>query len=105
MIKRLSKCIREYKLPSILAPIFISLEVILEVFIPLIMGELMDNGIGKGDTGYVVKAGLLLVVLCFLSLAGSRTKAYQKRKKNRHKNPKPHKKSLLTHILSVFSYI
>ena len=68
MIKRLSKCIREYKLPTILAPIFISLEVILEVFIPLIMGELMDNGIDKGDTSYVVKAGLLLVVLCFLSL-------------------------------------
>ena len=69
MIKRLSKCIREYKLPTILAPIFISLEVILEVFIPLIMGALMDNGIDKGDTGYVVKAGLLLVALCFLSLA------------------------------------
>ena len=69
MIKRLSKCIREYKVPTILAPIFIALEVILEVFIPLIMGELMDNGIDKGDTGYVVKAGLLLVVLCFLSLA------------------------------------
>ena len=69
MIKRLSKCIREYKVPTILAPIFISLEVILEVFIPRIMGSLMDNGIDKGDTGYVVKAGLLLVVLCFLSLA------------------------------------
>ena len=69
MIKRLSKCIREYKVPTILAPIFIALEVILEVFIPRIMGSLMDNGIDKGDTGYVVKAGLLLVVLCFLSLA------------------------------------
>ena len=68
MIKRLSKCIREYKLPTILAPIFIALEVILEVFIPLIMGELMDNGIDKGDTSYVVKTGLFLVVLCFLSL-------------------------------------
>ena len=47
MIKRLSKCIREYKLPSILAPIFISFEVILEVFIPKIMGLLIDNGIEK----------------------------------------------------------
>ena len=69
MIKRLSKCIREYKVPTMLAPIFIALEVILEVFIPRIMGSLMDNGIDKGDTGYVVKAGLLLVVLCFMSLA------------------------------------
>ena len=68
MIKRLSKCIREYKLPSILAPIFIAMEVILEVFIPLIMGKLMDNGIEKGDISYVIKAGVLLVILCSLSL-------------------------------------
>ncbi len=68
MIKRLSKCIREYKLPSILAPIFIACEVILEVFIPLIMGKLIDNGIDKGDTGYVIRTGILLVGLCALSL-------------------------------------
>ena len=68
MIKRLSKCIREYKLPSILAPIFISIEVILEVFIPKIMGKLIDNGIDQGDTSYVVKMGFVLVILCSLSL-------------------------------------
>ncbi|MBQ7295626.1 MAG: ABC transporter ATP-binding protein [Clostridia bacterium] len=69
MIKRLSKCIREYKLPSILAPIFIAIEVILEVFIPLIMGKLIDNGIYKEDTAYVLKTGVFLVFLCALSLA------------------------------------
>ncbi len=68
MIKRLSKCIREYKLPSILAPIFISIEVILEVFIPKIMGKLIDNGIDMGDTAYVIKMGFVLVILCSLSL-------------------------------------
>lgn len=68
MIKKLSKCIREYKLPSILAPIFIAIEVILEVFIPLIMGKLIDNGIYKEDTSYVLKAGVFLIVLCSLSL-------------------------------------
>ena len=68
MIKRLSKCIREYKLPSILAPIFIACEVILEVFIPKIMGKLIDNGIDMGDTSYVVKMGFVLVILCSLSL-------------------------------------
>ncbi len=69
MIKRLSKCIREYKLPSILAPIFIALEVVLEVFIPLIMGKLIDNGIYKEDTAYVLETGVFLVFLCVLSLA------------------------------------
>ena len=68
MIKRLSKCIREYKLPSVLAPTFIAIEVILEVFIPKIMGKLIDNGIDKSDISYVIKSGVLLVVLCSLSL-------------------------------------
>ena len=68
MIKRLSQCIREYKLPSILAPIFIACEVILEVFIPKIMGKLIDNGIDKSDTSYVIKMGFVLIVLCSLSL-------------------------------------
>lgn len=68
MIKRLSKCIREYKLPSILSPIFVTIEVFLEVFIPLIMGKLIDNGIYMEDTNYVVKTGFFLIFLCILSL-------------------------------------
>ena len=68
MIKRLSKCIREYKLASILTPILVSLEVVMEVLIPFLMGKLIDNGINKGDTAFVVKTGLLLIILCVLSL-------------------------------------
>lgn len=68
MIKRLSKSIREYKLPSVLTPIFAALEVVMEVLIPLLIGKLVDNGINKSDTDYVVKIGLILVALCALSL-------------------------------------
>lgn len=68
MIKRLSKCIREFKLPSLLSPLFVSLEVLMEVLIPFLMGKLIDNGIDKADTGYVVKTGILLIVLCVFSL-------------------------------------
>lgn len=68
MIKRLAKCIREYKLSSILTPILVSLEVVMEVLIPYLMGKLIDNGINKGDTAFVVKTGILLVVLCLFSL-------------------------------------
>lgn len=68
MIKQLSKCIREYKLPSILSPIFVAIEVFLEVFIPLIMGKLIDNGIYKEDINYVIKTGIFLVFLCVISL-------------------------------------
>ncbi|MBQ9914164.1 MAG: ABC transporter ATP-binding protein [Clostridia bacterium] len=68
MIKRLSKCIREYKALTLLTPLFMSLEVTMEVFIPMLMGKLIDNGIYKTDTDYVVKIGLLLLVLCSFSL-------------------------------------
>lgn len=68
MIKRLSKCVREYKLPSILSPLFVSLEVLMEVLIPFLMGKLIENGIDKSDTNYVIKTGLLLIILCMFSL-------------------------------------
>ena len=68
MIKRLSQCIREYKALTLLTPLFMSLEVTMEVFIPMLMGKLIDNGIYKTDTGYVIKIGLLLLVLCSFSL-------------------------------------
>lgn len=68
MIKTLSRCIREYKLPSVLTPVLVCLEVIMEVLIPYLMGKLIDNGINKGDTAFVVKTGLVLIVLCVFSL-------------------------------------
>lgn len=68
MIKRLSKCIREYKRDTILSPVSVTLEVIMEVIIPLLMAKLIDNGIEKGDMGYLAKTGLVLVLMCMLSL-------------------------------------
>ena len=68
MIKRLSQCIREYKLASILTPLFVSLEVVMEVLIPYYMGKLLDLGVTVGDMNYILKTGGLLVVFCVLSL-------------------------------------
>ncbi|MBQ9968640.1 MAG: ABC transporter ATP-binding protein [Oscillospiraceae bacterium] len=68
MIKRLASCVREYKKDSILSPIFIFLEVLLDIFIPLYMGDLIDYGIDKGDMAYVFKIGALLIALCVVSL-------------------------------------
>ena len=68
MLKKLLKSVREYKKDSILAPIFVSLEVVMEVVIPVLMAWLIDNGIDKGDMGYIVKIGLLVVVSCVVSL-------------------------------------
>ena len=68
MIKRLAKCVREYKKPAILTPIFVSLEVIMEVIIPLLMADLIDKGIEAGNMNEIVRIGIALVVIAILSL-------------------------------------
>lgn len=68
MVKRLSKCIREYKKASLLAPFFVSLEVVMEVIIPYYMGKLLDNGVEKGDMNYIIRVGAMLAAFCAISL-------------------------------------
>ncbi len=69
MIKQLLRSVREYKKASFLAPFFVSLEVIMEVIIPLVMAFMIDYGVNKGDMPVITKYGLILVGLTFLSLA------------------------------------
>ena len=68
MIKKLAGCIREYKTASILTPIFMILEVTMEVIIPILMAKLIDFGIDKGDMSYISKMGVVLVCACLMSL-------------------------------------
>ncbi len=68
MIKRLSKCIREYKKASLLTPLFVSLEVVMEVIIPYFMGKMLDYGVNLGNMNYIVRVGAMLVVFCIMSL-------------------------------------
>lgn len=68
MIKRLSKCIREYKKASLLTPLFVALEVVMEVIIQYYMGKMLDYGVNLGDMNYIIKVGVMLVVFCVLSL-------------------------------------
>lgn len=68
MIKRLSKCIREYKKASLLTPLFVSLEVVMEVIIPYYMGKMLDYGVNLGNMNYIVRVGVMLAVFCIMSL-------------------------------------
>ena len=68
MVKRLMKSIREFRGVSIKAPIFVSLEVVMEVVIPLIMADLIDRGINGGNMPYILKTGLILVLAALMSL-------------------------------------
>lgn len=68
MIKTLLSSVREYKKETILAPIYVTLESILEIVIPTIMAFLIDNGINQKDMSYVLKMGLVLILAAALSL-------------------------------------
>lgn len=68
MIKRLAKCVREYKKVAILTPICVSIETILDVLIPYLMAFLIDNGITKGNVKVIYKVGILLVICALIAL-------------------------------------
>lgn len=68
MVKKLLKSVRQYKKAAILTPITVTFEVILEVLIPYIMANLIDNGIDKGDMNYILYMGLALAGCCVVSL-------------------------------------
>lgn len=68
MIRKLLKSVREYKKHSILAPIFVTFEVVMEVVIPLLMANLIDFGIDDANLEYIVKIGIVLLVFAIISL-------------------------------------
>ncbi|MBQ6798002.1 MAG: ABC transporter ATP-binding protein [Oscillospiraceae bacterium] len=68
MIKRLARCIREYKWAALLSPLCMIGEVSMEVLIPLTMADLYDYGIVLQDMQTVVSKSILLVVLAICSL-------------------------------------
>ena len=68
MNKTLLRSVREYKKQSILAPLLVILEVLMEVLIPLEMAKIIDIGIANGDMSYILQRGLLLVVMAMLAL-------------------------------------
>jgi len=68
MLKTLAKSIRQYKKDSILAPLFMILEIIMEVLIPFLMADLIDNGVNAGNMPYITKLSIVLLCFAFLSL-------------------------------------
>ena len=68
MIKKLSAYIGEYKIQTILTPVFVMLEVIMDIGIPLIMADLIDQGIEQGNMNVILKYGVLLLAAALLAL-------------------------------------
>ena len=69
MIKRLSRCIREYKWPALLSPLCMVGEVAMEVLIPLVMADLYDYGVVMQNMNVVITKSIQLVIFALLSLS------------------------------------
>ena len=68
MLKTLLKQVKQYKTASLLTPVFIMLEVVLDVLIPYVTAMLIDQGIEKGYMPSVYKYGIIMLVMAFLSM-------------------------------------
>ena len=73
---KLLKYIKSYKKECVLGPLFKLLEALLELFVPLVIASIIDNGIGNSDQGYVVGMVFVLVGLGIVGLAFSITAQY-----------------------------
>ena len=75
-MKKISGFIHGYIKESILGPLFKLLEATLELIVPLVVAAIIDNGINQANTGYVLKACLVLVALGAVGLIFSVTAQY-----------------------------
>ena len=75
-MKRLFSYMKDYKLESILGPLFKMLEASFELFVPLVVARMVDVGIRGRDSGYIFKMGGVLVLLALIGLACSLTAQY-----------------------------
>ncbi|MBQ8921373.1 MAG: ABC transporter ATP-binding protein [Oscillospiraceae bacterium] len=69
MFRTISRCLREYKLPTILTIIFITGEVIIEAFIPYLTADLVNHIKNGAELSYIYKIGVILLILTVISLA------------------------------------
>ena len=76
MIKKMLSNLGEFKLPSILTPICMIGEVIAEMIIPILMGYIVDKGIGGEDMGYIIRTGLIMIAVALFGLLSGIGGAY-----------------------------
>ena len=75
-MKNILKFLKNYKKELILGPFFKLLEAIFELIVPIVMAKIIDNGIGNGDSSYVIKMSGLIVLLGVCGLCFALTCQY-----------------------------
>ena len=68
MLKTLGAQIKEFKKDSLITPVFMILEVLMETLIPLMMASIIDDGVEAGDIHHIYVTGALMVLVAFFSL-------------------------------------
>lgn len=72
-MKKLIRYLKDYKLESVLGPLFKMLEASFELLVPLVMAQIIDTGIGNRDVPYILRMGGILFLLAAVGLASSLT--------------------------------
>ncbi len=67
-MKKLLIYLKDYKKETVCAPLFKMLEAMFELFVPFVMADIIDSGIRQSNAGFVLRSGLLLVVLGLVGL-------------------------------------
>ena len=75
-MKIVLQILKKYRKECILAPLFKMLEAIFELLVPLVVADIIDNGIGFSDKPYIIKMALVLVLLAAIGLVASITAQY-----------------------------
>lgn len=75
-LKKLLVHIKQYRKESLLGPLFKLMEALFELFVPLVIASIIDNGISGGDRAHVIRMCLVLVVLGIIGLCFSITAQY-----------------------------
>lgn len=75
-MKKLLVYLKDYKKETVLAPLFKMLEATFELFVPFVMADIIDYGIGGADSGIVLRSGGILIALGLIGLLCSITAQY-----------------------------
>ncbi len=68
MLRTILANVKEYKKASIATPLFMIVEVIMEMLIPLLMASIIDDGVNKGELSHIYKVGAVMILIAFIGL-------------------------------------
>ena len=67
MINLLMKYLKSYRLQMILVFVFVLSQAVCQLYLPKMMGNIVDNGVAKGDTAYIMQNGMMMLVISLIA--------------------------------------